>query len=43
MYPAGDLEGAEQRLRDYLIYRFGGPDRYIVERGHRRLRGAAQS
>ena len=38
MYPAADLEGAEQRLRDFLIYRFGGPDRYIAERGHPRLR-----
>ncbi len=39
MYPAEDLEGAEQRLRDYLIYRFGGPQKYIEERGHPRLRG----
>ncbi len=38
MYPAADLEGAEQRLRDFLIYRFGGPNRYIAERGHPRLR-----
>ncbi len=38
MYPAADLEGAELRLRDYLIYRFGGPDRYIRDRGHPRLR-----
>jgi hemoglobin len=39
MYPAEDLAGAEQRLRDYLIYRFGGPPKYIEERGHPRLRG----
>jgi len=39
MYPAHDLAGAEQRLRDYLIYRFGGPPKYIEERGHPRLRG----
>jgi hemoglobin len=39
MYPADDLAGAEERLRDYLIYRFGGPDRYIQQRGHPRLRG----
>ena len=39
MYPAHDLAGAEQRLRDYLIYRFGGPTRYIEDRGHPRLRG----
>ena len=38
MYPADDLAGAEQRLRDYLIYRFGGPPKYIEERGHPRLR-----
>jgi hemoglobin len=38
MYPEQDLAGAEQRLRDFLIYRFGGPERYIAERGHPRLR-----
>ena len=38
MYPKDDLPAAEQRLRDYLIYRFGGPPRYIEERGHPRLR-----
>jgi hemoglobin len=38
MYPAEDLAAAEQRLRDFLIYRFGGPQRYIEERGHPRLR-----
>jgi hemoglobin len=38
MYPPEDLEGAEQRLRDFLIYRFGGPQRYLEERGHPRLR-----
>jgi hemoglobin len=38
MYPAQDLVGSEQRLRDFLIYRFGGPPRYIEERGHPRLR-----
>jgi hemoglobin len=38
MYPAGDLGGAEQRLRDFLIGRFGGPQRYIEQRGHPRLR-----
>jgi hemoglobin len=38
MYPKADLEGAQQRLRDYLIYRFGGPTKYIEERGHPRLR-----
>ncbi|TLD68492.1 globin [Phragmitibacter flavus] len=39
MYPDDDWEGAEKRLRDFLIYRFGGPDTYIRERGHPRLRG----
>ena len=34
MYPEDDREGAEQRLRDFLIYRFGGPQRYIEQRGH---------
>ena len=38
MYEGRDLAAAEERLRDFLIYRFGGPDRYIVERGHPRLR-----
>lgn len=38
MYPKDDLAGAERRLRDFLIFRFGGPQRYIVERGHPRLR-----
>jgi len=38
MYPADDLPGAEQRLRDFLIYRFGGPPLYIEQRGHPRLR-----
>ena len=37
MYPNNDWEGAEKRLRDFLIYRFGGSDRYIQERGHPRL------
>jgi hemoglobin len=32
------LAGAEQRLRDFLIFRFGGPPRYIERRGHPRLR-----
>jgi hemoglobin len=38
MYPAHDLAGAGQRLRDFLVGRFGGPPRYIEERGHPRLR-----
>ncbi len=38
MYPADDLGGAEARLRDFLIGRFGGPARYVEQRGHPRLR-----
>ena len=38
MYPQHDFEGAEKRLRDFLVFRFGGPGRYIQERGHPRLR-----
>ena len=38
MYPPEDLAGAEQRLRDFLIGRFGGPQRYMEQRGHPRLR-----
>jgi hemoglobin len=38
MYPKDDMDGAEQRLRDFLVFRFGGPDRYIQQRGHPQLR-----
>jgi hemoglobin len=38
LYRGRDLAAAELRLRDFLIYRFGGPQRYIEERGHPRLR-----
>ena len=38
MYPSGDLAGSEQRLCEFLIFRFGGPPRYIETRGHPRLR-----
>lgn len=38
MYPAHDLKGSEERLRSFLIFRFGGPDHYIVNRGHPKLR-----
>ena len=38
MYPPEDLAGAEERLRDFLVGRFGGPPRYIEQRGHPRLR-----
>jgi hemoglobin len=38
MYPADDLAGAEERLKDFLVGRFGGPPRYAEQRGHPRLR-----
>jgi hemoglobin len=38
MYPPDDLDGAEMRLRDFLVGRFGGPPRYMETRGHPRLR-----
>ena len=38
LYPKDDLAGAEQRLRDFLVGRFGGPSRYTETRGHPRLR-----
>jgi len=38
LYPADDFQGAEQRLRDFLVYRFGGPPVYLEHRGHPRLR-----
>ncbi|MFN3189647.1 MAG: globin [Aureliella sp.] len=38
MYPADDMEGAETRLREFLIFRFGGPTNYLENRGHPRLR-----
>ena len=38
MYEGRDLAAAEARLRDFLIGRFGGPQRYIERRGHPRLR-----
>ena len=39
MYPKTDIGEAEGRLASYLIYRFGGPQTYIEERGHPRMRG----
>jgi hemoglobin len=38
IYPKHDLPAAESRLRDFLIGRFGGPMRYVEQRGHPRLR-----
>lgn len=38
MYRPDDMAGAEERLRLFLIGRFGGPQTYIEQRGHPRLR-----
>ena len=38
LYPPDDWVGAERRLADFIVYRFGGPQTYIMERGHPRLR-----
>lgn len=39
MYPDDDWEGSEERLRDFLLFRFGADQRYLVKRGHPQLRG----
>ena len=38
LYPEADFEGAEQRLREFLQFRFLGHEAYIENRGHPRLR-----
>jgi hemoglobin len=38
LYPRDDLAGAEERLADFLVMRFGGSRRYAEVRGHPRLR-----
>jgi hemoglobin len=38
MYPPHEMAAAEQRLRQFLIQRFGGPAHYSEQRGHPRLR-----
>jgi hemoglobin len=38
MYPPDDLQGAEERLRLFLTFRFGGPQDYLHHRGHPKLR-----
>jgi hemoglobin len=38
LYQSHDLTGAERRLRDFLMFRFGGPATYLETRGHPRLR-----
>lgn len=39
MYPDDDWSGSEERLRDFLLFRFGADQRYLQKRGHPRLRG----
>ncbi|NOX98672.1 MAG: globin [Verrucomicrobia bacterium] len=38
MYPEGQWEQSEWRLREFLNFRLGGVKRYIEERGHPRLK-----
>ncbi|MBF0580901.1 globin [Corynebacterium sp. ED61] len=38
MYPAEDLDGAEDRLRWFLAQYWGGPQEFNEKRGHPRLR-----
>jgi hemoglobin len=38
LYPEDDLDGAEERLRMFLIQYWGGPSDYSQQRGHPRLR-----
>jgi hemoglobin len=38
LYKEHDLPGAEERLRNFLLFRFGGPATYLETRGHPRLR-----
>jgi hemoglobin len=38
MYEKRDLAADQWRLREFLVGRFGGPDRYVQERGHPKLR-----
>ena len=38
LYPEGDLDGAEVRLRMFLEQYWGGPRTYSEQRGHPRLR-----
>jgi len=38
MYPKDDMEGSEERLRDFLLFRIGGQTDYLEKRGHPRLR-----
>ncbi len=42
MYPQDDMEGAQERMRDFIIFLFGGPQTYLEKRGLPRL-GARHS
>ena len=39
MYPLHDLDGAEERMRDFMLFRIAGEQDYLKKRGHPRLRG----
>ena len=38
MYPEADMAGAEERLRDFLLFRLAADETYLQKRGHPRLR-----
>jgi len=38
MYPLHDLDGAEERMRDYMLMRICGETEYTEKRGHPKLR-----
>lgn len=38
MYPENDMEGATERLTEFLLFRLGASTRYMETRGHPRLR-----
>ncbi|NJM37344.1 MAG: globin [Akkermansiaceae bacterium] len=38
MHPVEELEAAEERLAEFLLFRLGGSTRYVEMRGHPRLR-----
>lgn len=38
MYPADQIEAAEERLADFLLFRLGASTRYVETRGHPKLR-----
>ncbi|MFC4992574.1 globin [Rubritalea tangerina] len=38
MYPEDDMEGAKERLFDFLMFRLAGDSKYTEKRGHPRLR-----